>query len=459
MKKLQNIVVLGSGESGVGAALLAKRLGMTVFVSDKGRIPDLFKEELLRADIAFEEGQHDLVRIQAADAVVKSPGIPNALPMIQALRAAGTPVWGEVEFAWRFAGPCRVAAVTGSNGKTTTTTLLHHLLEQSGIPARAGGNVGYAFARLIEQDLAEGRQDDATRVFVLEISSFQLEDTEAFRPDISLLLNITPDHLDRYDYQLEKYAAAKFRIVQQQQAGDLFLYNADNPATVNFLQTHPINNPEARGLNQPAATNGMLQTGGHTFDLTRSALRGPHNAFNALFALEAALALGANPDALQKGLTTYTPPAHRMEPVGYINGVEYINDSKATNVDAVFYALSAMQKPVIWIVGGQDKGNDYSQILPLVAEKVRALVCLGIDNAPLFKAFEALHKPMVQVRSAQDAVVQSALLAQSGDVVLLSPACASFDLFTNYMERGDLFRQAVLDTIASTDKPTPHVIR
>lgn len=459
MKKLQNIVVLGSGESGVGAALLAKRLGMTVFVSDKGRIPDHFKEELLRADIAFEEGQHDLVRIQAADAVVKSPGIPNALPMIQALRAAGMPVWGEVEFAWRYAGPCRVAAVTGSNGKTTTTTLLHHLLEQSGIPARAGGNVGYAFARLIEQDWAAGRQEDASRVFVLEISSFQLEDTEAFLPDIALLLNITPDHLDRYDYQLEKYADAKFRIIRQQQSGDLFLYNADNAASVDFLQAHPISGPELRGLKQPAAADGLLHAGTHAFDLSRTALRGPHNAFNAFFAIEAALSLGANPDQLQNGLNTFTPPAHRMEPVGHINSVEYINDSKATNVDSVFYALSAMHKPVIWIVGGQDKGNDYSQILPLVTEKVRAIVCLGIDNAPLFKAFESLRKPMVEVRSAEAAVAQSALLAQTGDVVLLSPACASFDLFTNYMERGDLFRQAVLDTIASTDKPTPHVIR
>ncbi|MDX2136310.1 MAG: UDP-N-acetylmuramoyl-L-alanine--D-glutamate ligase [Saprospiraceae bacterium] len=450
MKRPENIVVLGSGESGVGAALLAKRLGMRVFVSDKGSIAPGFRQELASEGIGFEEKQHSLDRIQAADAVVKSPGIPNSIPMIRQLRDQGMPVWGEMEFAWRYAGPCRMAAVTGSNGKTTTTELLHHLLLAAGMQVRMGGNVGHAFTRLVADDWQSGRQNDAERVFVLEISSFQLEDTETFRPDVALLLNITPDHLDRYEYRLERYAAAKFRIAQSQQAGDLFLYNADNPATTDYLQMHPVTGPEAIGLRQPAPANGRFTAAGHTFDLSTAHLKGPHNAFNALFALTAALRLGAAVQPLQAALNSFRPPAHRMEPVGEVGGVQFINDSKATNVDSVFYALSAMTQPVVWIAGGQDKGNDYSVLLPLVSEKVKAIVCLGVDNAPLYKAFAHLGKDMTAVQSAEAAVREAAALAHPGDVVLLSPACASFDLFDNYMQRGDLFRQAVQQLISST---------
>ncbi len=450
MKRPENIVVLGSGESGVGAALLARRLGMRVFVSDKGAIAPGFRQELASEGIAFEEKQHSFDRIAAADAVVKSPGIPNSLPMIRQLRERGIPVWGEMEFAWRFAGPCRMAAVTGSNGKTTTTELLHHLLRAAGMPVRMGGNVGHAFARLVADDWENGRQNDGERVFVLEISSFQLEDTETFRPDVAMLLNISPDHLDRYEYQMERYAAAKFRIAQNQQNGDLFLYNADNPATVAYLNAHPVGGPEVLGLHQPAPQNGLVEAAGHPFDLSATLLKGPHNAFNALFALTAALRLGAAAPPLQAAINSFRPPAHRMEPVGEVAGVQFINDSKATNVDSVFYALSAMTRPVVWIAGGQDKGNDYSVLLPLVSEKVKAIVCLGIDNTPLFKAFAHLGKEMVAVQSAEAAVREAAALAHPGEVVLLSPACASFDLFGNYMQRGDLFRQAVQHLTSST---------
>lgn len=446
MRTPQHIAILGSGESGTGAALLAKALGMAVWVSDLGLIPPVFRRELEQAGIPFEEGGHTLSKVLSADLVVKSPGIPPTAPPVREALAVGIPVWGEIEFAYRHAGPCKVLAITGSNGKTTTTALLHHLLVSAGLPARLGGNIGHAFARLAADDILSGSATDASRIFVLETSSFQLEDVQAFRPHIAMLLNITPDHLDRYAYQMEAYAAAKFNIAKAQTAEDLFLFNADDAVSVDYLRRHPLSGPRLVSLRMP---EGALHTEGHTFHLKGTALRGPHNAFNALFALTAAIHVGADPVRLQDALRTFAPPAHRMEPIAESAGVTYINDSKATNVDAVYYALSGLHSPVVWIAGGQDKGNNYETLLPLVANKVRAIVCLGADNTPLHSAFGHLGLPMTDARSAAEAVAQAASFAAPGTTVLLSPACASFDLFRNYMDRGEQFRSAVQQYIQS----------
>ena len=426
---------------------------MAVWVSDLGIIPQAFRRELQQAGIPFEEGGHTLSKVLAADLVIKSPGIPYTAPPVREARAVGIPVWGEIEFAFRYAGPCQVLAITGSNGKTTTTALLHHLLVASGFPARLGGNIGHAFARLVADDLQAGRTADENRIVVLETSSFQLEDVHTFRPRIAMLLNITPDHLDRYGYQMEAYAATKFNIARAQTPADLFLYNADDPVSADYLSRHPLNGPEQLGLRSPGPG---LHVGGQLFDLEGSALIGPHNAFNALFALTAARYLGAEPSALQEALRTFAPPAHRMEPAGVFEGVRFVNDSKATNVDSVYYALSGLESPVVWIAGGQDKGNDYQRLIPLVARKVRAIVCLGLDNAPLHAAFGHLGLPMTDARSAGAAVEQAASFAVPGTTVLLSPACASFDLFRNYEDRGDQFKTAVQQYIQS-GKTQKHV--
>ncbi|MDW8229791.1 MAG: UDP-N-acetylmuramoyl-L-alanine--D-glutamate ligase [Saprospiraceae bacterium] len=455
----QHITVLGAGESGVGAALLAQQLGYEVRVSDAGEIKPEYRKRLEDAGIPYEGGGHTLSwllgrrGIDWTRMVIKSPGIPQDAPILKRFRAENIAIIGEIEFAYRFIKRCRVVAITGTNGKTTTTTLTHHLLRTAGLDAHLAGNVGNSFAELVAQHLKEGNAG-YSRIYVLEVSSFQLEDIDRFKPKVAALLNITPDHLDRYGYSMERYAAAKFRIRENQGPRDFFLYNAADPVTVDYMTRHPRwSGAPVIALHPRDIRDGRLFiTQQRQFDLRESRLIGPHNAMNALFAVNIASVLKAAPDKVQEGLRTYTPPAHRMEWVARVGDVTWINDSKATNVDAAQYALQAMQTPVIWIAGGTDKGNDYTPLLPLVRDKARALVFLGADNSKLIHAFQPLGKPIVEARSAAEAVAAAARLSQPGDTVLLSPACASFDLFKNYEDRGNQFREAVLQLIQKTTK-------
>lgn len=428
------IAILGAGESGVGAALLAAREGADVWVSDKGKIADHYKEELIKNGLPYEEGQHTWEKITQADLVIKSPGIPDKVALIQALVAKGIPVISEIEWASRYTSS-PIIGITGSNGKTTTTTLLNHLLITAGLEVGMAGNVGKSFARqLVEAPKA---------LYVLELSSFQLDGIDTFKPNLALLLNITADHLDRYDYQLENYIRSKFRVSLNQASGDQFLYFQEDPNTMAFLSLVP-KGVELKGISKTMIQSKAVVANGSTFDLTDTQLRGAHNALNALFAIHAAQYLEVSTAAIQAGLESFQAVPHRLESVATIAEVEYINDSKATNVDAVFYALQAMEKPIVWVVGGVDKGNDYQPLLQLVRDKVKAIVCLGIDNQKIIDAFGDFEIPIKETQDAAKAVQVSRDLSVPGDVVLLSPACASFDLFKNYLDRGDQFREAVL---------------
>ena len=445
MKK--RLVILGSGESGTGAALLAQHLGYDVFVSDKGAIKSEYQKELNEAGIKWEENQHTLEQILNASEIIKSPGIPEKSEVMKAVRKKGINVIGEIELGYRYAGKCQIVAITGSNGKTTTTELTYHVLKTAGLDVRKGGNVGNSFARMVLEDMISRRGAEAQRVFVLETSSFQLDDIQQFRPKIALLLNITPDHLDRYDYKLENYAASKFRVTMNQRRGDKFIYNGFDPILKSQAVTsnHRLTStsPKEIAIRKGFFKNGQIKVGKEVFDLTKSNLRGPHNMFNAVCAVRVALLLGAESDKIQEGLNTFVPPPHRLEKVAEIGGVTWINDSKATNVDSVFYALQAMDTPTVWIVGGQDKGNDYTPLLKLVKKKVKAIVCMGVDNSKIISEFGKMKMPMQETGSAAEAVKAAANFAQAGDTVLLSPACASFDLFKNYEDRGEQFREAV----------------
>ncbi len=433
-----NIAILGAGESGVGAAILALQKGHEVFVSDKGQIKEQYKTELNQWGISFEEGTHDHERILAADLIIKSPGIPDKAPLLQEIFQKGLPVISEIEFAARYTRHFTIG-ITGSNGKTTTTNLIYHLLAKAGLDVVMGGNVGKSFARIVaERDYP---------YYVLELSSFQLEGIQEYRPDISMILNITPDHLDRYNYQLEKYAAAKFNIVRAQQNGDTFLYNADDPNVGGQLQKYPTQaNPVAISSSMTEGTR--LKVGGFTFEMSTTPLMGQHNYMNALFGIQTALQLGLATAVIQEGLNTFVNAPHRLEKVATVNGVEYINDSKATNVDSVYYALQAMTKPTVWILGGQDKGNDYGPLLDFVKAKVKAIVCMGLDNSKIVQSFSGVIDTIVETGSAEEAVQQAAQLASAGDTVLLSPACASFDLFKNYEDRGEQFKAAVFGVMS-----------
>lgn len=431
----QKVVVLGGGESGVGAALLAKAKGWDVFVSDRGPIKTHYQEQLREASIPFETGRHTEQMIFDTTVVVKSPGIPDTVPLVQQLMQKGIPVISEIEFAWPYC-TAKIIGITGSNGKTTSTMLIYHLLQTAGLSVGVGGNVGNSFSK----DLLQPQPD----WYVLELSSFQLDGIQKFRPDIAVLLNITPDHLDRYQYEMQRYVAAKFRITMNQQAEDLLIYNADNTWMQSWMAEHPL---QMRKIAVPEfrAVPDSLEVRGHSFDLRQTQLLGKHNGFNAWCAIEVALELGATPMDIQAGLESFQTVPHRLEPIRELGGVQYINDSKATNVESVYYALDAMQRPIVWIAGGQDKGNDYESLMPLVHEKVRHLICLGADNRKLIDTFRPLIQGQIlESRSAEEAVTKARKLANAGEVVLLSPACASFDLFDNYVQRGDLFREAVL---------------
>lgn len=428
------VVVLGGGESGTGAALLAKARGHEVFLSEKGALAPHFREELEAHGIPYEEGQHTMTRLLAADVVVKSPGIPPGVPVIRELLSAGIEVIGEIEWAWRHAGDRRIIGITGSNGKTTTTMLTWHLLHEAGRPVALGGNVGQSFARNLLTTQAS--------CHVLELSSFQLDDIRTFRPNVAAILNITPDHLDRYDYQMSRYVESKFRIAMNQQEEDLLIVNADDPNSEEWLLHHPVRS-RLKKIPMPGFPAEVLEVEGHRFDMSRTVLKGPHNFFNAAVAVAIALNEEVAPQAVQRGLETFRNAPHRLEVVAHTNGITWINDSKATNVDAVRYALEAMDGPVVWIAGGTDKGNDYGPLRALVQQKVKALICLGLDNRPLHEAFDGVVPEIVDTRSMEAAVGEAARRARPGDTVLLSPACASFDLFKNYMDRGDQFREAV----------------
>ncbi|ADB40728.1 UDP-N-acetylmuramoyl-L-alanine--D-glutamate ligase [Spirosoma linguale] len=441
---VQKIVILGGGESGVGAALLAQAKGFAVFLSDRGTLKESYRTTLQAAGIPFEEGQHTEAQILDATEVVKSPGIPSTVPLVQKLIAQGTPVISEIEFAARYT-KARLIGITGSNGKTTTTLLTYHLLKTAGFNVGLAGNIGDSFA---EQVIA-----DTYDYYVLELSSFQLDDMYKTQLDVMVLLNITPDHLDRYNYEFQNYVASKFRILQNARPADSFIYFAENQPILDELAKRqpdvkklPISlqsTPSPGGYLADGQLTAKTQTQSFAIQQSETPLRGPHNALNMLAAILAAQSVGVTSEAIQAGLKTFQNAAHRLEPAGTINGIQFINDSKATNVDSVFYALSSMDTPTIWIAGGQDKGNDYSQLDALVSQKVKALICLGVDNHKLVDYFGGKVPLIYETQNITDAIAKGLELGQSGDVVLLSPACASFDLFKNYEDRGDQFKAAV----------------
>lgn len=443
MKK--KLVILGAGESGVGAAILASIKGYDVFLSDSGNIAPHYAEELAQYDIAFEQGGHDEQRILAADEVVKSPGIPEKTVIVKKIREAGIVVISEIEFAFRFIGNSKVIAITGSNGKTTTTSLIYHIIRKAEIDCALVGNIGYSFAKQVALD--------PKAVYVAEVSSFQLDDIRSFRPQIAVLTNITEDHLDRYDYKFENYIASKFRIIENQQEDDVFIYNLDDHVTMNHIPNYPIKSTQApitmsKELPQGAyLTNAKMYLKWKNEEIQMSvedfAIKGKHNQYNSMAASMAATALDIRKEKIREALQTFESLEHRMETVATIKGVEFINDSKATNVNSTWFALESMSKPVILILGGVDKGNDYSLIKEMVGEKVKAIICMGVDNAKIHEAFDDTVPLIVDTAGAEEAVKNAFHYANKGEVVLLSPACASFDLFKNYEDRGNQFKQAV----------------
>src|SRR5688572_4146951 len=427
--------ILGAGISGIGAALLAKSRGHEVLVSDGGEIAPERKKTLEQHHILFEEKGHSLEKLVACDTIIKSPGISNDSEILQSLKAAGKQIIGEIEWAyWNAEG--KIIGITGSNGKTTTTLLCHHFLISAGINAAKVGNVGEGFCHFLSEHSADW--------YVCELSSFQLEDVITFRPEVAVLLNITPDHLDRYEYSLDKYADAKMRITKSMTESDTLIYNAMDPVTVAKVvstQTDArlwsIRESDLAGDDKVFIKDDLM------LDMSTSRLMGKHNQVNVIAAARAALLAGCPAETLQGSLEKFVNESHRMEMAEVKNEVRYINDSKATNVDAVFYALEAMKTPVIWIAGGLDKGNDYSAIMELVKRKVKALICLGLDNSKLYEAFSTEVYYISETTSMREAVRRAASLASAGDTVLLSPACASFDLFKDYRDRGDQFKNAV----------------
>lgn len=440
----KKVAILGGGESGVGAALLAQANGYEVFLSDRGELKDQYRADLNRAGIAFEEGQHTENQILSAAEVIKSPGIPDTTPLVQKLRASGTPVISEIEFATRYTS-AKLIGITGSNGKTTTALLTYHILKTAGFSVGLAGNIGDSFARSVLEDQFD--------YYVLEISSFQLDGMCNTRFDVAVLLNITPDHLDRYQYDFQQYVNSKFRILQNMRPTDPFIYFQENPAIASEMQ---MRNPTVRrlpfSLEEPLIPGGYVlneqitvQAGSQPFvaDTAGLPLSGQHNAMNMMASLLVAQSVGVPNDTLLTALQTFINAPHRLELVATINGIRFINDSKATNVDSVFYALGSMTAPTVWIAGGVDKGNDYSVLNALASHHVKALVCLGTDNTKLTAHFGGLIPTILETQNITEAVRLAASVAEPGDVALLSPACASFDLFRNYEDRGDQFKQAV----------------
>ena len=437
----KQLVVLGAGESGASAARLGQRAGYTVFVSDGGAGNPTYLSELREAGIEVETGGHSTQRMLQADLVVKSPGIPDTAAVVRRIAEAGILIVSEIEFAYRYAPEdATIVGITGSNGKTTTTMLTHHLLQTAGERVLAGGNLGESFARLL-------LDHEPADIYVLELSSFQLDGVVDFRPDIATILNITPDHLDRYDYQLERYADSKLRIGRQQRSGDHLLLLNDPETVAPALRRNPTRAEVTWVDPARQIAEGRITVGGQTYDLGRTALRGRHNAMNALFAVRIAQLLNVSQEEIRVGLENFVPAPHRMEIIPTRDGRTWINDSKATNVDSSYFALEAMDGPTVWIAGGTDKGNDYAPLREVLGDNVHTLICLGVDNEKLRTAFGDLPR-VTECRSADEAVRLAADYAQPGDRILLSPACASFDLFKNYMDRGDQFRASVKSRFA-----------
>ncbi|MDQ4142121.1 MAG: UDP-N-acetylmuramoyl-L-alanine--D-glutamate ligase [Bacteroidota bacterium] len=438
------IAILGAGESGVGAALLAKAKGLNVFVSDSGEIKPIYQEKLRAAEIPFESGSHDSVRILAADEIIKSPGIPDKAALIQQAKTNNIPVISEIEFASRYT-QAKFICITGTNGKTTTTLLTYHLLKSAGFNVGLAGNIGESLAEKVIRDEYE--------YYVVELSSFQLDGMFQFKAHIGILLNITPDHLDRYEYSMAKYAQSKLRITQNMTPADYFIYNADDklineyfdPAGFNG-QVIPFSIENQQQSKAYYSDSKLINNYGaieEQIDTSTSVLIGKHNQYNTAAAVLAAKLVGVSSGSISQSLATFTNADHRLQPVGEANGVRYINDSKATNVEAVWYALDGINQPIVWIAGGVDKGNDYTALHALAKEKIKALICLGVDNNKLIKSFTGVISVIDETQSVEEAVQKAKGLATSGDVVLLSPACASFDLFNNYEHRGRRFAEAI----------------
>ncbi|WP_281989408.1 UDP-N-acetylmuramoyl-L-alanine--D-glutamate ligase [Aquimarina aggregata] len=441
MKKL---VVLGGGESGVGTAILGKKEGFDVFVSDKGVITEKYKEVLRNFEIEWEEQKHTEAKVLDADVVMKSPGIPDTVALVKRLREREIPVISEIEFAANHTSAMFIG-ITGSNGKTTTTMLTHHILKQGGLNVNMAGNIGDSFAKQVAENDAP--------YYVLELSSFQLDGIKDFVPHIAILTNITPDHLDRYDYKFENYIASKFRIVMNQNEDDYFIYDADDEVITQYIKKNPI-----RSRLLPFSLTKKIENGAYLEDnnikiiidnneiimpTTDLSLKGNHNVKNAMAAATVSQLLKIRKTTIRECLENFHGVEHRLESVLKINNVQYINDSKATNVNATFYALDAMKSATVWIVGGVDKGNDYTELFPLVNEKVKAIICLGVDNSKIINAFGNCVDNIVETQSMKEAVNMAYKIAERNESVLLSPACASFDLFKNYEERGRQFKEAV----------------
>jgi UDP-N-acetylmuramoylalanine--D-glutamate ligase len=441
---MKRIVILGGGESGVGAALLARAKGFEVFLSDKSPLSESYKKTLSDHQIDFEEGQHSEDKILNANEIVKSPGIPDKVDLIKKIKSVGIPIISEIELAARYTS-AKTIAITGSNGKTTTTLLVYHILKNAGLNVGLAGNVGESFAKQVI--------DDTFDYFVLELSSFQLDNCFEFKADIAILLNITPDHLDRYDYNFQNYIDSKFRILQNMKPENDFIFYQESEAVaqelakrkypVNYLPVSLVSDVHEGGFLQNEVLNIIYKSQKISLLQKELPIKGTHNAINAMCAILAAKALGLTDEKIMEGVKSFQSVEHRLEPCGEIKGVKYVNDSKATNVDSVFYALGSFNEPIVLIMGGVDKGNDYRQIEDLVIKKVKALVCMGLDNSKLTEFFSEKVPMIFETNSLKDAVKLSSDLSTKGDVVLLSPACASFDLFKNYEDRGRQFKQAV----------------
>tara|TARA_R100000935_G_scaffold58780_1_gene97868 strand:- start:8342 stop:9676 length:1335 start_codon:yes stop_codon:yes gene_type:complete len=441
---MKRLVVLGGGESGVGTAILGKKEGFEVFVSDKGIIKEEYRKVLEHFEIDWEEQQHSEDKILNADLVMKSPGIPDKVPLVAKLKEVGVPIISEIEFASRYT-KATIIGITGSNGKTTTTMLTNHILKEGGLNVGMAGNIGDSYAKMV----AEKDFD----YYVLEISSFQLDGIVDFKPHIAILTNITPDHLDRYEYKFENYIASKFRIAKNQTKEDYLIYDADDEVIVQWLQKNPVQSKLlpfsiSKKLDEGAYLENdkiIIKTHNNTIEMSTDALalEGKHNVKNTMAATTAAKLISIRKETIRRSIENFQGAEHRLEKVLKIHHVQYINDSKATNVNATYYALDSMKTPTVWIVGGVDKGNDYKELMPLVREKVKAIICLGTDNSKIKDAFGNVVDLVVETFAMDEAVKVAYKIAERGDTVLLSPACASFDLFKNYEDRGNQFKEAI----------------
>ena len=453
MKKAKKIVVLGGGISGYGSAVLAKKMGFDTFLSDAGPIAKRYTDILDEWQIEYEQGGHTMERILAADEVVKSPGIPEKAAAVKALREKGTPIISEMEFAARYMGKSRTICITGSNGKTTTTSLIYKIMRDAGVNVALGGNIGESFA----YQVATAEFD----WYVLELSSFQLDGMYDFKADVAVLMNITPDHLDRYDYCFQNYVDSKMRITRNQHSRCAFVYSADDEVIAAELPKYELRQRllpfAAHNAVASSAGDGFMMPDGEmevrvghkslTLEAQKMKIRGLHNCYNAMAAALATMAAGVEPEQVARSIYDFAPVEHRLEPAGERDGVEWINDSKATNVDSVWYALESMTRPVVWIAGGTDKGNDYTPLKEFARKKVKALVCMGLDNEKLIREFSDIVPEVVSCSSLDEAMRAAERLASDGDTVLLSPACASFDLFKNYEQRGELFKEWVRENV------------